>query len=202
MPVSAHVCPCLPVPPCISPSLTFADLPLASAVGYWTTITEAGAGWVAKLRLSEFPAQTHDAFGGGRRAYAGAADAPQARFGAYWRADGTLTAGERRALGVGPVAERFGSPIYARYTPTSELGLTDANMRRVGVGAAGGLKADAGDAGDGEDGGGGGADGEMPWPSGVAAEGQRADAALGSTPSEESREESYVRIEYDVNGAW
>ena len=34
-----------------------------------------------------------------------------------------LTAEERQLLGVGPVNDRYGSELYARYTPTSELGV-------------------------------------------------------------------------------
>ena len=97
-------------------------LDLANSRGYWTNISEAGSGWVAALPLDDFPhaprggalgAPQHRGFGAGSHREAWPAGRPQPM----------LTAEERQLLGVGPVNDRYGSELYARYTPTSELGV-------------------------------------------------------------------------------
>ena len=110
----------------------------SNGYGYWTNVSEDGSGWVAKLRLSEFPRRRDDLSHGGMPYTANddaAATQPTAHR-AYWDGGEKLTASERLAFGLGEVGELYGSPLYARYTRTSELGLSPETMRRVKVRAS------------------------------------------------------------------
>ena len=94
------------------------------ARGYWSNISEAGRGWVAKVSLFEFP-HRHDA---------------------YWEAGDSgrfeLTASEQRMLGVGPIDRAFNNPHYSRATPTSELGRERAGAAVSALGATAVIGAD------------------------------------------------------------
>ena len=110
----------------------------SNGYGYWTNVSEDGSGWVAKLRLSEFPKRRDDlSHGGMPYSYNDDAAATQpTAHRAYWDGGEKLTASERLAFGLGEVGELYGSPLYARYTRTSELGLSPETMRRVKVRAS------------------------------------------------------------------
>ena len=84
-------------------------LDLRRHVGYWSNITEEGAGWMAKVTLSD------------------------ARSGTYWPvSDSRLASHEQALFRVAPIAT-FESPLYSRPTPTSEIGHELPNVLPSGL---------------------------------------------------------------------
>ena len=115
---------------------------LSASRAYFSNVSESGSGWVATMRLADFPRSARPRQGG----YGMESNLPDSTDGGP---QPPLTAAERSLLGVGPVASRFGSPLYARFTPTSELGMElpydDGGRAGVaGRGASGGGVGDGG----------------------------------------------------------
>ena len=182
----------------------------ATSVGYWSNVSEAGSGWVAKLRLDELPRPPVVDSTAGAFSYSSAtatsseatglptsAGGRGASWASYWQGAERLTSAERRAFGLGLVAARYGSEQYARYTTTSELGLQRSTMLRMGVDAlaatgAAPLEEPLASRGVSEEDESAPA-GERPWP----VSDDEAGAGLAAAEAD-AEEEEYVRVEYDM----
>jgi hypothetical protein len=78
-------------------------------------VSEAGSGWVAKLRLADFPLPTtHARDGEYAFAHAHPDEDDGSSFSSYWGAAEVLSAAEQRVLGLALVSARHASPLYAR----------------------------------------------------------------------------------------